>query len=218
MERDDAERERQRAEVRELCARLDLTPTELARKAGVVPSTLNRFLNKNVTHMLSARTLARLRNVAGGINHPGIRQFIDGEAKPLQKQVGDRFGPEDLPVLGYGQGGADGFFFDNGIAQTYIARPAELLRVASAYAIFMHGHSMDPRFHEGEVLYVNPIRPPKSGDYVVIEFKDGRGLVKRLVRRTARAIIVEQYNPKKTFEIAPDEVKAIHLIVSSSIG
>jgi transcriptional regulator with XRE-family HTH domain len=43
-----------------------LTPTALARKAGITPSTLTRFLNgRDVTHALSTRTLAKVMAVGG---------------------------------------------------------------------------------------------------------------------------------------------------------
>jgi len=42
-----------------------LDATNLARKAGLVPSTLNRFMNKPVTHLLSGRTLAAISKASG---------------------------------------------------------------------------------------------------------------------------------------------------------
>lgn len=41
------------------------TASELARRAGLAPSTLTRFLNSPVKHSLSARTLARLSAASG---------------------------------------------------------------------------------------------------------------------------------------------------------
>lgn len=68
----------QRELVRTMLARTGLTPTELARKAGLTPSTLTRFLNGQVKHALSARTLDALSAaslvpvgyVAPEISHP----------------------------------------------------------------------------------------------------------------------------------------------------
>jgi transcriptional regulator with XRE-family HTH domain len=42
---------------------LDLT--SLARRAGLAPSTLTRFMNQQVKHTLSAKTLLRLFDAAG---------------------------------------------------------------------------------------------------------------------------------------------------------
>lgn len=53
-----------KAVVESILKTTGLTPTELARKAGLTPSTLTRFLNKPVNHSLSARTLAKLKAVS----------------------------------------------------------------------------------------------------------------------------------------------------------
>lgn len=50
-----------RALVERIMQDLGVTATELARGAGVTPSTLTRFLNKDVKHTLSAKTVAKLR-------------------------------------------------------------------------------------------------------------------------------------------------------------
>lgn len=59
----DAQQEAARRLIHELCRITGLTPTRLAMKAGVRHTTLTRFLNDdNVTHTLSARTIAKLRD------------------------------------------------------------------------------------------------------------------------------------------------------------
>ena len=62
------ERERIRKYIWALTRKLGLTPTELAREAGVSPSTLTRFLNKDVEYMLSTSTLAKIAEAAGEPN------------------------------------------------------------------------------------------------------------------------------------------------------
>lgn len=210
------EREQQRAWVRGVAQAAGLTPTELAKKAGLTPSTLNRFLNdEKVTHLLSTRTIAAIRKVVGDSNHEPAPLPIDTEMPRILKSKVGVLGLDDLPVLGHGEGGKDGLFFDNGEVRQYVPRPATLLRVNQAYAIFMHGHSMEPRFREGELLYVNPHRPPSQGDDVVIEMTDGRGFVKRLVRRTTKTVYVQQFNPAKEIEFPAGDIKNIHLIVGT---
>jgi plasmid maintenance system antidote protein VapI len=64
MENDD-----QQAAIRDLVRRMmestGLDPTGLAKAAGIAPSTLTRFLNQPVKHLLTARTLAKLSKVSG---------------------------------------------------------------------------------------------------------------------------------------------------------
>jgi transcriptional regulator with XRE-family HTH domain len=62
----DAEQERTRRLVEEMLRVTSLTPTELARKAGLSPSTLTRFLNSSeAKHALSNRTLQKLAEASG---------------------------------------------------------------------------------------------------------------------------------------------------------
>jgi phage repressor protein C with HTH and peptisase S24 domain len=73
---------------------------------------------------------------------------------------------------------------------------------------------MEPALRHGQLVYVSPAVPPTPGDDVVIQLSDGQGLIKRLQRRTARYLIVEQFNPEKRIEIPVGTVRAVHLVVA----
>jgi lambda repressor-like predicted transcriptional regulator len=57
-------REVHREYVRELIRVTGLSSSRLAMKAGLAPSTLNRFLTQDTNHLLSWRTLEAIRNAA----------------------------------------------------------------------------------------------------------------------------------------------------------
>ena len=61
----DAQQQATKELVLAMLAATELSPTELARAAGLAPSTLTRFLNSPVKHSLSARTLAKLSATSG---------------------------------------------------------------------------------------------------------------------------------------------------------
>ena len=259
-------REQQRAALRRLSEITTLTPTGLAREADLAPSTLNRFLNEEVKHALSANTMLAVEDAAllyvqkNYIEIPVLesgmmlesaearRQWLIDEVTKVfnrlrsdtsaarrateesersdtklrrdQAEVSERrtesgFQSEDLPVVGESRGGADGFFFNNGTVRAYVPRPANLLKVHNAYSVYVNGSSMEPRYFHGELVYVNPNKPPKSGDFVVIELKDGQGLIKRLKRRAAKRWTFEQFQPAKDLTFEDAEVAAVHLIVGS---
>ena len=66
-------------------------------------------------------------------------------------------GGRDLPVLGSARGGSDGFDLAVGAAaMSYTDRPANLNGVSGAYAVFVYGASMEPRYYPGEILHVHP--------------------------------------------------------------
>ena len=93
-----------------------------------------------------------------------------------------RSGPRDLPILGYVKAGQVGLFIDQGERQGVTVRPEALRDVSTAYAVRVHDTSMSPAFEPGYVLHVDPTRPVRPGDNVVIQTTDGQAFIKRLVR------------------------------------
>jgi transcriptional regulator with XRE-family HTH domain len=96
----------------------------------------------------------------------------------------------DLPVYGTAVGGQEkngDFDFNTGDIIDYILRPPRLHGARSAFAVYLIGTSMEPRFREGAPVLVHPGLPAKPGDDVLVELRpsiDGAphpALVKRLV-------------------------------------
>lgn len=128
-----------------------------------------------------------------------------------------RSGPRDLPILGHVKAGQVGLFIDQGERQGVTVRPEALRDVRTAYAVRVHDVSMSPAFEPGYVLHVDPTRPVKPGDNVVIQTVDGQAFIKRLVRRTERVIICEQFNPREPMEFKPTKVRALHMVVGCAM-
>lgn len=195
---------------------LDLT--NLARRAGVSSTTLTRFHNDpGYTNSLSARTLKKLSDATGvplPANLGGAPGSMTGAQGGLNGLAVPQPGPRDLPVVGHVRGGQQGYFFDNGLVQSYAERPWFLLGQSNAYAVYVNDGSMEPAMRHGQLVYVSPAVPPTPGDDVVIQLTDGQGLIKRLLRRTARYLIVEQFNPEKRIEIPVGTVRSVHLVVA----
>lgn len=83
------DREQQKAWVRAMARLKQMSPSALATEAGIVPSTLNRFLNNpNATHKLSNETLGAIAEVAGvrPMEYPDRRPsgFGETEAEPYR--------------------------------------------------------------------------------------------------------------------------------------
>ncbi len=124
-------------------------------------------------------------------------------------------GMKDLPILGYVKAGNEGFFIVNGEVQGFAVRPDLLQGVKDAYAVYVHDRSMFPAFEPGHLAWVDPLRPVKPGDAVVLQMQDGQAFIKRLKRRTERAIICEQWNPAQEIKYDTKKVRSIHLVVGS---
>lgn len=138
---------------------------------------------------------------------------------------------DDLPVLGTAHGGVVIIPADTGhdteVEQTlfepthvirYITRPRALADAPDAYAIYVEGESMFPRFAPGEMAVVDPRIPPKIGDDVIVQLSENGHdeisaiLVKRLVRRSASFVELQQFNPAAIFRVDTFRVKRIHRI------
>ena len=120
--------------------------------------------------------------------------------------------PRDVPVFGTVAGselGKGAFQLTTDVVE-YVRRPPGLATVKDAYALYVEGESMSPKFEPGELVYVHPHRKVVSGDYVVIQEPDGdhgepRGFIKQYLRQTAKLLQTQQFNPasKVDFVIRP---------------
>ena len=106
-----------------------------------------------------------------------------------------------------------------------LPRPVSLAGDPDAFAFTIVGSSMWPRFRPGARVAVSPRSPVAVGDDVVARLEtsgakqDGRELVlvMHLVRRTARAFELRQFNPDKTVNVDTAEVEAMLKIVGELI-
>jgi SOS-response transcriptional repressor LexA len=121
----------------------------------------------------------------------------------------------DLPVMGAVKGGAEGFYFNEGEAKEYIVRPPSLAGVSNAFALYVDGESMEPRYYAGETLYVNPNRPLTRNCFVAVELADGQCLIKQFVRRSDDHLVLAQFNPAKEIRLPITKVKRIYRITGS---
>ena len=123
--------------------------------------------------------------------------------------------PRDLPIMGTVKGGAGGVYINEGEAKEYIVRPPSLASVSNAFALYVHGESMEPRYYAGEVLYVNPNRPLTKGCFVAVEMNDGEALIKQFVRSSDDLLVLVQFNPPKEIRLPITGVKSVYRITGS---
>lgn len=105
----------------------------------------------------------------------------------------------------------------------YRRRPSSLQGQDAVYGIYVSGMSMFPRFSDGDPALVDPKRPPRIEDDVVVQLNDmdehdgdriARVLVKRLKRRSSDFIELEQFNPPLSFRVPANRVASIHRILT----
>ncbi len=126
--------------------------------------------------------------------------------------------PRDVPVMGTAQGGPDGVFHLNMTDGPidWARRPPGLVGMTSIFAIYVEGDSMVPWRQPGELVFVQDGRTPAPGNHVIILTRTDdpasppHARVKKLLRRTARYVELEQYNPHEVFTVPAEQIVCLY--------
>jgi phage repressor protein C with HTH and peptisase S24 domain len=206
--------------VRERRAELGISQQELARKAGNISYQAIQQIEAGGKSKYIVQIASAL-GVSAEWLEKGVAQEGHNPRVSVIEQLTNDTSNGPLRVLGMAEGGPDGWSLWNGSVVQYIERPDNLRGVADAYAVYVTGSSMEPRYHPGELAHIHPHKPVTPGCYVLVQKKPtGPGeaplaVIKRLVKRSGNRIILEQTSPAKTFEIKADEVVSMHRVVGS---
>jgi phage repressor protein C with HTH and peptisase S24 domain len=211
----------------EALERVGATQADLARHLGLAPSAVSRILKGErqiklieVGHIAAFLDVSpeEVRQRAGEAGPPAAgdqpragRGRPPGATRPLP-MLGGAQAADQIPIRSAGRGGVDQqMFLADGVG--YTPRPANLAGVRSAYAIYMVGDSMEPRYEQDWLLHINPFKPPKRGRDVVVYKKGDVVLIKQFVGWEGDALILRQLNPPETLRIPREEVIECHLVV-----
>lgn len=206
--------------------RAGVTQADLARRLRLAPSAVSRMLKgERQMKLLEAVQVAAFlgvpqEEVLQRAGDPGAAETAASSPReptrrgrpPLlssPRPAGDPL----IPIRSAARGGGEQemFLADGPIGQTL--RPANLNGVRSAYAIYMVGDSMAPRYEPGWLLHVNPFKPPTRGRDVVVYKKNQAVLIKQFVGWDRDALLLRQLNPPEELRIPRDEVAECHLVV-----
>ena len=202
--------------------------SDLARAVGTDPQNINNFIAGKVKRSHLWREIGE----ALGIQEAEMKALLDVRSGrrssdvasnatflPLQPSSGQPY--RMLPILGEAVGGESGEYIFNGQILDYTPCPPQLANVPGAYAVLLDGVSMIPRYYPRETCYVNPVKPVRRGDHVVVQVRarnEGdppRGFVKRFVGWQGARLVLEQYNPHDEIDFPRDDIVSVHLIVLS---
>ena len=168
-----------------LAARAGLSPSGLAKAAGLDPTSFNK--SKRITR-LGRERWPSTESVAKALTatNTGIEIFVQ-----LIGETGETVS-QGLPLVGYTQVESPGAgkFDDAGIpvgkSWGELAFPA--LDDENAYAIQVSGNALAGAYRDGTVLIVSPNASIRRGDRVVVKIKDGTVTVAELKRRTSKLV------------------------------
>jgi phage repressor protein C with HTH and peptisase S24 domain len=193
-----------------LAERGGLSPSGLARRAGLDPTTFNK--SKRITADGRERwpSTESLAKALAATNSPidTFAQLIDS-ARTAQS----------VPLIGFALAGASGYFDDSGFPSgkgwDEVTLPSA--NDEHAYALEISGDQMRPAYRDGDIIVVSPGTPIRRGDRVVVKTRAGELMVKELKRRTAKTLELQSLNPGQVDRVlAAGDVEWIARIVWAS--
>ncbi|MEZ2131137.1 MULTISPECIES: S24 family peptidase [unclassified Sinorhizobium] len=198
-----------------LAARHELTPSGLARRAGLDPTSFNKSKRLSPDGRLrwpSTESIAKVLDATGSSMEQFLSFMRPGDSVP---GVPGRSPPQkttSIPLLGFAQAGAGGFFDDGGFPAgqgwDVVEFPAAPSQKAGLYALEIQGDSMMPLYRDGDVLIVEPGAQVRRNDRVVVKTREGEVMAKVLLRQSARSIELLSLNPahpNRTLELSDVE-------------
>ena len=193
------------AAIDALAERNGLTPSGLARRAGLDPTSFNKSKRRgndgrdrwpsteSVSKVLQA-TSSTLDEFLGLVQ--GEQPYVAGSMPEaiFQPQRGS------IPLLGFAQAGAGGFFDDGGFPAgqgwDVVDFPTTPSNRPGVYALEVQGDSMMPLYRDGDILIVEPGAQVRRGDRVVVKTREGEVMAKVLHRQTPRGVELLSLNPE----------------------
>jgi phage repressor protein C with HTH and peptisase S24 domain len=172
-----------------LAARAKLSPSGLAKKAGLDPTTFNK--SKRITpegrpRWPSTESVAKALQATGTKVDTFLGLLTDSGKAAIS----------NVPLIGFAEAGAGGYFDDGGFpvgkGWEEIAFPS--VTDEHAYALEISGDSMKPAYRDGDIIIVSPAAVIRKGDRVVVKTREGEVMVKELRRKSTKNVELKSLN------------------------
>ncbi len=187
-------RDQQRARIQRARDVTGLTTTEIARRGKLSPSTLNNFMNRDVTHNLSTSTITKLDTAVTLIVHEHSKT-----PEEAQRKLAYYAGTTAPPTLEPTNINAINIQIHGSVQAGHWAEAVELQPYEretitiprpdgheTYFGLTVKGQSMNREYPEGTILICVPIwdydHPIESGDHVIVHRHDGGGMTEATVK------------------------------------
>lgn len=171
------------AAIDALAALAGTSPSGLAKRAGLDPTTFNK--SKRITsdqrqRWPSTESVAKCLAATG----VGLDQFVGLIAPATRGAV------RTMPLIGLAEAGEGRHFdergFPDGDGWDELGFPA--VEDRNAYALEIAGDALRPVYRDGTLIVVSPSAAIRRGDRVVVKLSGGEVIVRELVRKTVKTI------------------------------
>jgi phage repressor protein C with HTH and peptisase S24 domain len=183
-----------------LAAHAGLSPSGLAKRAGLDPTTFNK--SKRVTlsgreRWPSTESLAKSLAATG----TSLDQFV-----ALLNDT-TREGVRTIPFMSFAEASDAGLFDERGFPQ---GNGWERIGFGAiddehAYALEISGDAMQPVYRDGTIVIVSPAATIRRGDRVVLRTAHGEMIAKELKRKTGQTFELKSFHPNQSDRILPIE-------------
>jgi phage repressor protein C with HTH and peptisase S24 domain len=175
-----------------LAARAGLSPSGLARKAGLDPTTFNK--SKRITpdgrqRWPSTESVAKALGATGSTIDTFV-SLIDGAGRAPANSI---------PLLGLAEAATAGHFDDAGLpaGKSWSETASPSVNDEHAYALEISGDLMEPVYREGDVIVVSPSQPVRRGDRAVLMTANGDVMVCQVKRKSTKTLDLKSLNPSR---------------------
>jgi phage repressor protein C with HTH and peptisase S24 domain len=150
----------------------------------------------------------------------GVRLLAEDRERAQSRGALEKRGR--LPIIGLPAPGDDERILVDNEAHGEIVAPPQLEGVAEARAVYVRGRSMEPRYYPGEIVYLNPLRPPNPGDFVFLTLREpgfaaAVGYIRQYVGQDLVHIRTLALNPKHEHLVANEDLVGMATIVGSGL-
>lgn len=170
-----------------LAARYNLSPSGLARQAGLDPTTFNkskRITKEGKQRWPSTESLAKVLNATGASLGEFVSLIEEREPGAAQRR---------LPRLRFAMAAQPGLFDAAGRPQRGQWGEAGFPELSDphAYALEITGDGLLPVYRNGDLVVVSPAAQAKPGDRILLRSLQGELLIAELLELTAERLRVK---------------------------
>jgi phage repressor protein C with HTH and peptisase S24 domain len=177
-----------------LAKQYNLSPSGLARQAGLDPTTFNK--SKRITpqgkkRWPSTESIAKILTATGA----SLAEFVNIVAEDNADVIAQR-----IPSLDASQVMKDGFFDSLGIPsrEGWDEVLAPHIEDRNAFALEINGEAYEPVYRDGDLIVVSPGASIRRGDRLLVKQQDGAIMICQLIRESARRIELAQLGNSAT--------------------
>jgi transcriptional regulator with XRE-family HTH domain len=208
--------------IDQILERKKWTGTDLARKAGLAPSTILRLLN-DPDHSF-VPTLRTLQKIADGSGYPlpkRVTDVVGSKAAELEEDTevrrktrSERFAQVPLKHVSSLPSSLQSASTPD--RETFVHVPQQLENDETCFGFYMPDNSYDPWMKSGALMFATKRRDPAPGDVILITDKTGKSRIRVLMDINEDGLKLSKSMPIKEDEkMGFDDIQEIAIVAVS---